>query len=181
MQVPGPGWRLMRNQSICPTRECHLVPITQEKLKPANIGLVPRVSLSFLSLVHLSLSGSRTHVDTPIRLTAKTQGCSRSRQTWSTTSLQCTVCVCVFLTAANTHARPFQTQPASLLCDREANLLRQNTLPSRHATLAPFHQPAYYIRISLHACHNNTFTTNECGAFCPKLAVTCLSKGHKQL
>lgn len=78
------------------------------------------------------------------------------------------VCVCVFfITAENTQARPFQTQPAepSLLCDREANLLRQNSLPSRHATLAPFHQPAYYIRISLRACHNKTFKTNECGAF----------------
>ena len=63
------------------------------------------------------------------------------------------VCVCVcpclfvsFLTAANTpttHAKPLQTQPAWLLCDREANLLRQNTLTSRHATLAAFQRAVF--------------------------------------
>lgn len=159
------------------------MPITQEKLEQ-RILVLYHLSLChfFLSFICLcpTFSPSHTHAQ---KQTHKSISLPRIKDVPSLTRLGALTrssaqCVC-FITAANMHARPFQTQPAWLLCDREANLLRQNTFPSHHATLAPFHQPAYYIRISLHACHNNAFTTNECGAFCPKLAVTCFSKGHK--
>lgn len=156
------------------------MPIIQEKLD-WNIGLVPSFWLSFHPLIRLSLSKSQTSV----RHTDPSN-CQESRMLPLELDLKprrapvhSARLYARLITAANTSTRPFQTQPAWLLCDREANLLCQYTLLSRHETLAPFHQPAYYIRISLHACHNNTFTANECGAFCPKLAVTCFSKGHK--
>lgn len=154
------------------------MPITQEKLEHEYRSC--SIILSLISVSHSSVFVQLTHTcrqTNPsncgmIPLAAPLGAPTRSRALW----------VRVFHNSSK-HSRQacffLPTQPARLLCDREANLLRQNTLPSRHATLASFHQPAYYIRISLHACHNNTFTTNECGAFCPKLAVTCLSKGHK--